>query len=101
MVMKIEQLVKTYKTEEKVIIAAIAKISKEVSSFNEKIAKQTASQEKQLVKISSLLSSNQQPQNEKVNSFQNLMIEYTNITDTLKEQYGNFKTYMITQIDNQ
>jgi hypothetical protein len=85
MVMKIEQLVKTYKTEEKVIIAAIGKISKEVSSSNEKIAKQTASQEKQLVKISSLLSSNQQPQNEKVNSFQNLMIEYTNITDTLKE----------------
>jgi predicted component of viral defense system (DUF524 family) len=85
MVMKIEQLVKTYKTEEKVIIAAISKISKEVSSSNEKIAKQTASQEKQLVKISSLLSSNQQPQNEKVNSFQNLMIEYTNITDTLKE----------------
>jgi hypothetical protein len=53
------------------------------------------------VKISSLLSSNQQPQNEKVNSFQSLMIEYTNITDTLKEQYGNFKAYVISQIDNQ
>jgi hypothetical protein len=29
------------------------------------------------------------------------MIEYTNITDTLKEQYGNFKAYVISQIDNQ
>ncbi len=29
------------------------------------------------------------------------MIEYTNITDTLKEQYGNFKNYVISQIDNQ
>jgi hypothetical protein len=46
MVMKIDQLVKTYKTEERVIIAAIVKISKEVISSNEKIAKQTASQEK-------------------------------------------------------
>ena len=43
MVMKIDQLVKNYKTDEKVIIAAIAKVSKEVSSSNEKIAKQTAS----------------------------------------------------------
>ena len=28
------------------------------------------------------------------------MIEYTNITDTLKEQYANFKAYVISQIDN-
>ena len=41
--MKIDQLVKNYKTDEKVIIAAIAKVSKEVSSSNEKIAKETAS----------------------------------------------------------
>ncbi len=46
MVLKIDQLVKTYKTEEKVIIAAISKVSKEVISQNEKVGKQTSSQEK-------------------------------------------------------
>ncbi len=29
------------------------------------------------------------------------MIEYNNITDTLKEQYGNYKAYVIQQIDAQ
>jgi len=52
MVMKIDQLVKTYKLDEKLLLAAIAKVGKEVVSQNEKIGKQTASQEKQLVKIS-------------------------------------------------
>jgi hypothetical protein len=45
-------------------------------SMNEKVSKQTSGQEKQLSKISELLKGNFQGQNEKMTSFQNLMIEY-------------------------
>ena len=68
--------------------------------MSDKVSKQSSAQEKQLSKISELLKGNFQGQNEKMTSFQNLMIEYQNITDALREGNSSYKAFVIQQTEN-
>ena len=69
-VAKAEQIAKQHKADEKLFVGGIQRLAKEVAAQNEKLGKQTLAQEKQLVKISQMLSSNFQGQlTEKTGSF--------------------------------
>lgn len=77
------------------------KIAKDLVVTNEKTGKQTLQYEKQLMKISQTLSQNFASKNDDKQSsqFQNLMLEYSNLNEVLRETYLQFKAILLLSIE--
>jgi len=79
----------------------VQKIAKDLVVTNEKTGKQTLQYEKQLMKISQTLSQNFASKNDDKQSsqFQNLMLEYSNLNEVLRETYLQFKAILLLSIE--